>query len=974
MTLTQAVLVASSCAAGDCGAPRNSALLQIHRQEKTIIVPPAELQAVPGIDGQFLYGAFRIGTAGTKQESAAGGLETAEHVYRMKDDTFTVQSIEPHVVRKKGGKEYEIWSTSSPILSSIITQNANNSQKITFVPVSVMAQRVLLAPNTPEVYVSVFYISELDKHYYYTFEVQPPFRVLGMGPQPFLPALLAQDPVAIIPGALGLLAEGAHEGQRLAARADFLPSPPEWPRGVTLIVMAHKRDRLDGLLATVNRYCQSSPELLHEVVMIWNNQTDLGAVEIMRQNTSGGGVPVRVLETDANSMNNRFAVWGALQTEGVVVQDDDMWISSESLQLLVDEWRQQPDRLYGAANERVDVQSRDAADKLEDGKSWENNLYQWKEVNPKCYSQDSSNIPSDIQFSDIPSDIPNCVFDTQDYSILLPHPWVLSRRYLKEYMQHPEGTQLVDDMMNCDDIYLNSVVSNATQAPPIALNIPVHRFPEWANGDAMWVSQGDKWLEKRSRCLEKINFMYDGQDMSEDTGTVWRRSSPLKDHVAAHASRWACQGSVLLLLVLGFTGRWLLKLSQPSGAAKNRVAVFDNARFLMSVLIIFTHLKEQVLLWELDPGRWLEGDNSSWYMSLFNPVSPFLTLTGFVVISGYVSQGAPSPARWRSFLVTIFLPCLMYSGVLAPQLAYFIKGEYPTQQTLMRVINASPEVEWYLQSLVTWRLLAFAVHGLAAKAGSPLWPWWLGICWAAAVSATVWGAPLFWSTTSMVYFLPAFAVGQLFPLADLLQAVEPCLSVRCFGAAVLAVWVWATAVLPGLSLHSNSFPTLDAFQHKTIFKDMPVLGPGPVEAWDVFLTPFLAIFSALLYSAVAITLIATIIPRATTCFTKAGGQGSLYIYLFHPFVIQLQSLFWVHLPPVITAALPMSYHVQSSVGHLAVYMLQLALCVLVAATLSSDPFIALLKPFMRPEWLVDLALGPLPAKTPPTSEGGISSK
>jgi len=478
-------------------------------------MPPAQLQAKT--EGQFLYGAFRIGSAGTKQERVhESGSETHEQVYRMEADNFTVQRIEPHVVRKNGGKEYESWSTSSPILSSFMAEHAAKGKNLTMVPVSVWAQRVFLYPNTPEVYVSLFYIVELDQYYYYMFEVQPPFRVLGMGPKP-LPELDYQS--------LLLPAEGSFDGPaHLATIAAFLPSAPTWPTGLTLVVMSHKRDRLDGLLATVNRYCQSSPDLLHEVVLIWNNQTDLEAAEMIRQNTSGGGVPVRVLETDVNSMNNRFAVWGALQTVGVIIQDDDLWISLDSLQLLVDAWRVQPDQLFGAAYERVDVQSRDASDMLEDGKSWENNSYQWKEVNPKCYSQSSSDIPSDIPVSDIQADIPYCVFDTRDYSMLLPHPWVLSRKYLRNYMEHSVGTQLVDNMMNCDDIYLNSVVSNATRAPPIALNIPVHRFPEWANGDAMWVSQGKKWLEKRSRCLEEVNSIYAGQPMSEDTGTIWRRN------------------------------------------------------------------------------------------------------------------------------------------------------------------------------------------------------------------------------------------------------------------------------------------------------------------------------------------------------------------------------------------------------------------------------------------------------------------
>ncbi|CAE8611405.1 unnamed protein product [Polarella glacialis] len=188
---------------------------------------------------------------------------------------------------------------------------------------------------------------------------------------------------------------------------------------------------------------------------------------------------------------------------------------------------------------------------------------------------------------------------------------------------------------------------------------------------------------------------------------------------------------------------------------------------------------------------------------------------------------------------------------------------------------------------------------------------------------------------------------------------------------VLSAWVWAFGVL-----HGDSLPTLDAFRKLLAWKQFPVLVPA-LEAgatlggkWgEMFLAPFLAVFPPLLYSAMVIILLATVIPRSTTCFTKAGGEGSLYIYLFHPFVISSLVPGLKLLPPDLVAALPSNYLVQSSAGHLAVYMFGLGLCLLQAAILSCDTLLALFNPFMKPEWLVNLALGAPPARTPLPSKG-----
>merc|ERR1719498_2133933 len=103
----------------------------------------------------------------------------------------------------------------------------------------------------------------------------------------------------------------------------------------------------------------------------------------------------------------------------------------------------------------------------------------------------------------------HCTFWGEEYSMLLPHPWVLSKKYLQLYTKSHEGTSLVDSMLNCDDILLNAVVSNYTRAPPLAVQVPVHRYPTWMDGSAMWVKDR-KWKEHRGQCLEKVNALYGG--------------------------------------------------------------------------------------------------------------------------------------------------------------------------------------------------------------------------------------------------------------------------------------------------------------------------------------------------------------------------------------------------------------------------------------------------------------------------------
>mmetsp|Transcript_82514 Transcript_82514/g.145636 ORF Transcript_82514/g.145636 Transcript_82514/m.145636 type:complete len:1803 (+) Transcript_82514:2-5410(+) len=823
---------------------------------------------------EFLYRPWRIG----------------KEAYQVEGETFEVQSIEPHIVKKKGGKLLESWSTSSSILQAFA------GKKLSFAPLDFAAHYAQLAENTPRVYVSFFEVLELGQYHIYMFEAQPPFRILGMGQKPI--------PEASLTSVQKSLAE-----DKLTEIRDFLPSAPVWPKGMTVVTMAHGRDRLDGLISTLNMY-RMSDHLLHEIVLIWNNQTDLEPIRILREKISESeGIPVRVLQADANSMNNRFAVWPALQTEGVIIQDDDLWISPSSLELLVKAWQSQPERLLGSVNERVDVQPQDVAS----GSS-----YRLKEVNPKCY---------DVEGSDISS----CDFPTPNYAILLPHPWALSQSYLQEYMKHPKATRLVDDMKNCDDIYLNAVVANATKASPIALQIPVHRNPEWANGNALWVSAGKKWLEDRSRCLEEVNSMYESTSpLSKFTGTVWRHSSA--NEVYDRKTTTSIVGSVLLIIVMLYLGRWLLRGqsqgendSQSNGQRTGaRVDVYDNAKFLLSVFIVHCHFVMYSTHWNL------------WDARVMAPLESKMPLIGFSLLSGIVSGGKPSAKKWLSLFQSLLLAQLLYAVVLdAPltDIGNLLMGnpvEFGLENYKHRLIDPAGRVDWYLQSLAVWRGLTFAAHHVADRTETPMWPWVLSI-FALVMAFLSYVSVPFFSLNNLPFFMPSFLVGLLFPVRELIELVPPTWGVRLSGGAALVAWL----TVPGLPEFLESFPCKQVWQTYAAFPE------DPAREWEVWFLWSRSLFASLVESVLFLVILVTLCPRGETRFTANGRDGALYAYLLHP-LLGLPFMF------LIFQRLPLTKG--GSVLEFLVMLLEIFTSAIVAWLLSSPPVISLFSPLLSPTW------------------------
>jgi hypothetical protein len=307
------------------------------------------------------------------------------------------------------------------------------------------------------------------------------------------------------------------------------------------------------------------PDVFARFILIWNDPgsrpfTDpffdaarwTEQLETLRDRCAGN-VTVSFFETGINSMNNRFAVWPYVQTRGVLIQDDDMWLEPEALRCLHKLWVANPTRLVGSAEERTDFWyhrsvslehtdylgkpvrrgetgrddvslSEEALNKLNMTES-QGMLLDWFEITPQdCH--------------ETPDGRTKCIYPAGEmFSMLLPHPWLLSRNYLRAYMEQDPLTWLVENMTNCDDIIMNAVVAHETGLPGIATQAEVYRHPTWAEGDAMWVSDPD-WMQHRAQCMAHVELHYrdasskkrklPASPPSLDTHAVWQRSAEIQ--------------------------------------------------------------------------------------------------------------------------------------------------------------------------------------------------------------------------------------------------------------------------------------------------------------------------------------------------------------------------------------------------------------------------------------------------------------
>ncbi|XP_030016042.1 exostosin-like 2 [Sphaeramia orbicularis] len=187
----------------------------------------------------------------------------------------------------------------------------------------------------------------------------------------------------------------------------------------TIIIQTY--NRTDILLKLLNHY-QAVPHL-QQIIIVWNN---IGEPTPLKTWNSLGPHPVPLLfkEQSTNRMRNRLQPFREIDTDAVLMLDDDTLVSVPDISFAFSVWKQFPDQIVGfVPRKHVTTLS-------------------------GVYSYGS--------------------FELQDpetaggdkYSMVLIGAAFFHRRYLQLFQDQPQAVHaLVDETQNCDDIAMNFAVS-----------------------------------------------------------------------------------------------------------------------------------------------------------------------------------------------------------------------------------------------------------------------------------------------------------------------------------------------------------------------------------------------------------------------------------------------------------------------------------------------------------------------------------
>ncbi|GAA5970948.1 hypothetical protein JCM11641_004519 [Rhodosporidiobolus odoratus] len=224
--------------------------------------------------------------------------------------------------------------------------------------------------------------------------------------------------------------------------------------GFTMMIATYKRDQ--NLQPLLKHLTTTPPPSLRHIVLIWQNigtplPDFLDATALETYSTSG--VVVTVRQSKRNSMNERFRPvldWEEeLYTKAVMIMDDDVVLQKESLEWGYQEFVQAN---AGGKGRIVGFTGRDFEAGVKEG--------EWTYV----------------------------VKPRQSYSMVLSNAAWLRKEWLEKYWEQTEEMRslrdYVDQVVNCDDILINYLVSNLTRNPPLLLQpkTPLRTI----GGDGLW--------------------------------------------------------------------------------------------------------------------------------------------------------------------------------------------------------------------------------------------------------------------------------------------------------------------------------------------------------------------------------------------------------------------------------------------------------------------------------------------------------
>ncbi|XP_023321307.1 exostosin-2 [Eurytemora carolleeae] len=245
----------------------------------------------------------------------------------------------------------------------------------------------------------------------------------------------------------------------------FLDKYPRPGSGFTAVILAY--DRVDSLFQIINQI--SDVHSLTRILVIWNHQTiPPPSIQAWPKTNK----QLKVIQTSANLLSNRFYPYPEIDTECVLSLDDDItMLSADELEFGYQIWREFPDRIVGFPSRSHFLNQTSGA--------W-NYQSEW----------------------------------TNEYSMVLTGAAFYNKYWNYVYTGAPDPQQKlirdwVDENMNCEDVAFNFLVSNHTRKPHIKIG-PRKKYrcvtPSCENGNML--SQDSGHLARRSQCVDKFSKLY----------------------------------------------------------------------------------------------------------------------------------------------------------------------------------------------------------------------------------------------------------------------------------------------------------------------------------------------------------------------------------------------------------------------------------------------------------------------------------
>lgn len=238
-----------------------------------------------------------------------------------------------------------------------------------------------------------------------------------------------------------------------------IPTVLDW--GLTVVIMGFT-DQASMTRSACHHATLGS--LVQRVLLVWNSETVewKGEVECKKEPTAD----IKVLPQTHNTLLNRWAVWPGIDTQGVLLIDDDVLIKdSKSLMHMYTLWRDHPLQIVGLAG-------------LCPYKTSQGFVYDFRDCQGRI-------------------------------SITSGRGNMLHRNYMQLFMAR-QPTALLEHIYSerpaCEDIALHFLVSNQTGLPPLEdrdiWEEQTIKRVEMDNG------KEKDWLSLRAACTEKFTQLY----------------------------------------------------------------------------------------------------------------------------------------------------------------------------------------------------------------------------------------------------------------------------------------------------------------------------------------------------------------------------------------------------------------------------------------------------------------------------------